>query len=138
MQRRTQLVVLAGMAVVGAAGAVALWSRADRITRENFARLNTGMSRAEVEAILGPPGDYTTSPPGDMGEEIVRDTETGERDAPGVDGLLWIADAGIIEVTFDRAGQACRTVFAPLAPAKQSRIDNLLWRARRQWRRWFP
>jgi len=138
MQRRTLLVVLAGMAVVAAAGAVGLWSRADRITRVNFARLNTGMSRAEVEAVLGPPGDYTTSPPGDMGEEVVQDAETGEHDAPGVDGLLWIADAGIIEVTFDGAGQACRTVFAPLTPPKQNFLDNLLWRARRQWRRWFP
>jgi hypothetical protein len=138
MRRRKLLVMLAGMAVVATAGAVAPWSQPDRITRENFARLNTGMSRAEVEAILGPPGDYTTSPLGDMGEAIDHDAETGERDAPGVDGLVWVADAGIIEINFDRAGQACRTVFAPLTPPKQSRLDNLLWRARRQWRRWFP
>jgi hypothetical protein len=54
-------VVLAGLAVVVAAGAVVLWPRLpSRITRENFDRLKKGMSRAEVEAILGPPGDCRT------------------------------------------------------------------------------
>jgi hypothetical protein len=32
-------------------------------TRANFARVRIGMSDAEVELILGPPGDYTTGPP---------------------------------------------------------------------------
>jgi hypothetical protein len=33
-----------------------------RITKANFAQIKAGMSRAEVEAILGPPGDYRTGP----------------------------------------------------------------------------
>jgi hypothetical protein len=48
------LVTLAGVA------ALVLWPRADRVTRANFDRIRVGMSRAEVEAILGPPGDYRT------------------------------------------------------------------------------
>jgi hypothetical protein len=56
------LVALAGLAVVIAAGVVVLWPREDRVTRGNFDRIRAGMSRAEVEAILGPPGDYTTGP----------------------------------------------------------------------------
>jgi hypothetical protein len=62
MRRRTLLVALAGLAVVVGAGTVVLWPRADRITLENFDRIKKGMRRAEVEAILGPPGDYTTGP----------------------------------------------------------------------------
>jgi hypothetical protein len=48
VRRRTLLVVLAGLAVVVAAGVVVLWPRADRVTRENFRRIETGMSRADV------------------------------------------------------------------------------------------
>lgn len=34
-----------------------------RITPENCNRIELSLSRAEVEAILGPPGDYTTMAP---------------------------------------------------------------------------
>src|SRR6516162_2477131 len=63
MRRRTLLVVLVGLAVVVAVGAVVLWPQPpSRITRENYDRIREGMSRAEAQAILGPPGDYTTGP----------------------------------------------------------------------------
>jgi hypothetical protein len=64
MRRRKPLVALAGLAVVVAAGVVVLWPRTapERITRENYDRIRNGMSRAEVEAILGPPRDYSTGP----------------------------------------------------------------------------
>jgi hypothetical protein len=47
-----------GLAVVVAVGVVVLWPRADRITKENLGRIRLGMSAAEVEVVLGPPGDY--------------------------------------------------------------------------------
>ena len=58
MLRRKLLVTLAVglVALIGVAALVA-WPRAERITPENFDRIKEGMSRAEVEAILGPPGD---------------------------------------------------------------------------------
>src|SRR6516164_10518508 len=63
MRRRTLLVVLAGLAGLVAAVVVVLWPRPSlRITLENCKRIREGMSRAEVEAILGPPGDYRTGP----------------------------------------------------------------------------
>ena len=64
--RRRKLIALAGLAVLVAAGAFVLWPRPDRITRANYDRIRMGMSRAEVEAILGPPGDYTTGPVASM------------------------------------------------------------------------
>jgi hypothetical protein len=62
MRRRTLLVALAGLAVVVAAGAVVLWPGPDRITLENLHEIRMGLSLAEVEAILGPAGDYCTAP----------------------------------------------------------------------------
>src|SRR5258708_730719 len=66
VRRWTLLVVLAVglIALVGVAAFVA-WPRPDRVTRENFDRIKVGMSRTEVEAILGPQGDYTTGPTND-------------------------------------------------------------------------
>jgi hypothetical protein len=56
------VLALAGLAVVVAVGVVVLWPRTEpnRITRENCYQIKEAMSRAEVEAILGPPGDYST------------------------------------------------------------------------------
>ena len=63
MRRRNLLVVLAGLAVVVAAGVVVVWSRKDLITRDRYDRIQAGMTRTKVEAILGgPPGDYRTVP----------------------------------------------------------------------------
>jgi hypothetical protein len=60
MRRRKLLVALAGLAVVVAVGVVVLWPPEDRITEANLERIKEGMTQAEVEAILGPPGDYRT------------------------------------------------------------------------------
>jgi hypothetical protein len=50
------------MAVLVAVGTLGLWPRQDRIPHENFDRIRDGISLAEVEAILGPLGDYRTRP----------------------------------------------------------------------------
>ena len=61
MRRRWLWWVLA-VAIVLAAAFVLRSPRADRITPENYARVQPGMTRAEVEAILGPPGDFRKGP----------------------------------------------------------------------------
>jgi hypothetical protein len=66
MRRRTLFAALAGLAVVIAVGTVVLWPRLEppsRITQENCDQIREEMHQAEVEAILGPPGDYTTAGP---------------------------------------------------------------------------
>src|SRR6516162_706948 len=66
MRRRTLLVVLAGLAVVVAAGeVVVLWPEpTGDAMRVNFHRIatNSVSSQAELLSLLGPPGDYTTGP----------------------------------------------------------------------------
>src|SRR6516162_11708776 len=69
MRRRMLLVALAGLAVMlVVTGTTMLWPRpADPINFENFQSLRGGMTKAEVTAVLGPPGDYRTGPAVEVG-----------------------------------------------------------------------
>ena len=121
MRRRTLLVVLAGLTVVVAAGAVVLWPRTpSRITLENCNRIREGMSRAEVEAILGPPGDYRTGP-GETGHgstenmfwtpdrslDVARGMDwsnfSQSPDAPGL-CAIWLSDSATVIIGTNEFG----------------------------------
>jgi hypothetical protein len=145
MRRRTLLVALAGLAVLVAVGVVVLWPGPDRITRANFQRIKQGMRRAEVEAILGPPGDYRTGPmdmfqiefgsdfEGDAGL-WVRWASRGYVAEPG----MWLSDEAQIYLVFDREDAVRHMVRLSGKLVDSDPLDNLLWRAKRQWRRWIP
>ena len=141
---RRRLVVRAGLAVLIAVGVFALWPRTDRVTRANFDRLRIGMSRAEVEALLGPPADYTTVPlhnpwcgPDDVDSAVDLSNESVAR-APA-DGLsLWATDQALVLTTYDPDDMLADPGFLPCTRLPQSALNNLLWRAKRQWHRWFP
>ena len=161
MRRRKLLVVLVGLAVVGAAGMVVMWPRADSITQENFDRILVGMSPAEVEAIFGgPPGDYrsvwtdwpsnanepdefncgcanwrawSVSVRGYEHEGLLGDTDPSTAPVTG----LWFGNDGCIRVHFSPA-VVDDMDFLPTVRRERGPVDNLLWRAKRQWRKWFP
>jgi hypothetical protein len=137
VRRRTLLVVLAALAVVVAVAVVVLWPQQDRIKRENYERIQRGMSLAEVEAILGPPGDCRTRPtiyvPHIFAPPRLADRLASE---PDVDIKKWEGDSGDIEVVF-RDGET-KAAFYATDPLNQGPIANLLWRLKRQWHRWFP
>ncbi len=127
-----------GLAVLLVAGAFVLWPRPDRITRVNFDRIRQGMSLSEVAAVLGPPGDYTTAPrPLTEGFTLV-----GVIDPEGKTIFLqrtnWSGDSGSIWIGFDSDGIAVFTAFTPPEHPNQGTLENLLWRAKRQWGRSFP
>jgi hypothetical protein len=117
-------------AVVMATVAVTLlWPGPNRVTRENYDRITDDMTRADVEAILGPPGDYRSD-----------ETRLGFSMGWPVGGtLFWHTDEMMILVEFDQSGRMFHRdcipspVFVPKGP-----LDKLLWRSKRQWRRWFP
>jgi hypothetical protein len=141
MRRRKLLGALAGLAVVVAAGVIVMWPRAERVTRANYDRIQIGMSRAEVEAILGSPGDYTT-----VDRERTGDRE-GRRSIGELSDLLdslrghrehWDGDLVTIGVRFDEAGNLTNAGCEPYRPINHGPIGNLLWRLTRQWHRWFP
>jgi hypothetical protein len=134
--RTRKLVAAVGLAVVVAVGAFVLWPRQDRITRENYGRIQPGMPRAEVEAILGPPGDYTTR----------RNRYHGQYWRPdglksyGV-GFYWMDDTGLIVLYFshqtnDVGGMEFEDI-GPDARIEASPFETLRWRVERRWRKWF-
>jgi hypothetical protein len=139
MRRRKLLVALAGLAVI-AVGAVVLWPRADRITRENFDRIKKGMGRAEVEAILGPPGDYTTGPTQTTFLESASKHPVswtrGSVFTPVIE--FWETDDAAIEVGYGPSGELLFTIRRGQKRLQQSPLDNLIWRVNRQCHRWFP
>jgi hypothetical protein len=145
------LVVLAGLAVVVAAGAIVfvLWPEPpSRITRENFERIRPGMTQAEVEAILGPPGDYRTRlgetecwdawkpDPADYGPAVaIWQPLVGL--TPETSAGFWICDSmEIYIVTTDESGRVHQAQAS--ARRRAGTLENLIWRIKRQWRRWFP
>jgi hypothetical protein len=134
MRRRTLLVVLAVLAVVVAAGAVVLWPQPDRITAENYGRLYKGMSRLTAYSILGASGDHTTGPtscdPSYLVIIAMRSPEDGAQ--------FWIGDTGQIALFYDRENCVEAMEFTPCVPKQIGPLDRLLWRAQRQWHRWFP
>ncbi len=139
MRRRKLPGAVAALTLAGAAAFV-LWPRPDRLTRVNFDRLREGMSLAEVGALFGPPGDYRTGP-----TVISEDTTVYRGLRPGpwpasapAEWAEWRSDGAWVEVGFDDAGSAIFAAFSPGWPTDQGALDNLLWRAKRQWRRWFP
>jgi hypothetical protein len=94
MLTRKRFLLVATLLVAGGGAVVLLLPlRPPRVTCENFERIRKGMTRANVVAVLGEPGDYTTRP-----VEYV----------PAPIGLcapvpvFWMSDELSIRVWFDR------------------------------------
>jgi hypothetical protein len=149
--RRQQLIaalkraVLVAALILVASGAVlplVLWLEPDPITRANFNRIKDGMRRAEVEAILGPPGDYTTGPvflPALQQWAFLEEL----RDATFPQ---WYSDTAWISIALDESRGVVKTRFAGISRTEYGGLGwrakhlfgNLGWRVNRLWRRWFP
>ena len=142
MRRRKLLVVLAGLPGVGAAGVVVLWLQSEpaRVTQANFERIRDGMTRAEVAAILGPPGDFRTKESIFLQPLIVdRVIHYPPPGPPIVVYDQWIGDSHVASIAFSPvSGLVEAKWFMVNVPIEQSEFDTVLWRAKRQWHRWFP
>jgi hypothetical protein len=162
MRRRKLLVALTGLAVVVAVG-VALLSPPLRspVTEGNFERivgrdwlfgpaqgdLERIMSREQVEAILGPPGDYTTRPTRYAAKDLqipIVDPHlepgwfSSQPPARELRTLAWRGDTLIIYVVFDSSDYVFDRYVMKNQPAYDGPLDVLVWRLKRQWHRWFP
>jgi hypothetical protein len=94
MSRRTRRLLLLLLAVAVLAvpsGYLLLPSRDARITWANCAKIKKGMTEQEVEAILGPPGNYTGWPHGEPPFYWY------ERPAE----KYWFGEEALIRVSFD-------------------------------------
>jgi hypothetical protein len=155
MQRRTLLVALAGLALVVAAAVVLVLPRPSQVKWENINRIQKGMTRAEVEAILGPPGDYRTrfgQTADGSGEEdgwIPDPDEYSPAIATWHDGAgenpfgkfageaTWVGDTVVVLVVIDDTGRVLETDTVERRRLGGT-ILSLFWRAKRLWHRWFP
>lgn len=125
---------LAALAAV-AVGAPFLVPRTSRVTPENFERIDYGMSRPDVEAILGPPGDYRTAPTWVMNGEPERIFGPVLASA-GETIETWEGDNATILVEFGPGGVEDKH-HAETHPQAQGRVANVFWRIGQQWRRWL-
>jgi hypothetical protein len=132
-RRKLLLGTLAGLVALAGAAALAQWPRPERVTPENYARIRVGMSRAEVYAILGTPGDYTT---GDVAPSGTRPQLGWHQQGTSME--QWTGDRAVIGVYFDGTGNVVSGVCFLLQPVDHGPLGNLLWRLKRLWRRWFP
>jgi hypothetical protein len=107
--------------------------QASRITHENYYLIRDGMSMAEVQAILGPPVDDSTGP-----VRFVSGEYTSASSQPAASSTLWKVDDLVVCIEFHAAGGVGNRYFRDSVRRPQNPLDNLLWRAKRQWRRWFP
>jgi hypothetical protein len=103
---------------------------AARITSENCDRIKPGMTLAEVKAILGPPGDYTTGP-------VDYSPTVCWRPSNATILAEWQTDTGAAMLLSDLPGCPLQCAFYPCERADQGAVSNLLWRVQRQWHRWF-
>jgi hypothetical protein len=128
--RRRKLIAVVRLTMLVVVGAFVLRPRQDRITSENYSRIfeATDITRAEVEAILGPPGDYTTRRT--KGDHLLEDGINSK-------DVEWRGDRYIIYAAFDSSGRLYFVDLYPNEPEDDSPLGDLLWRANRQWRRWF-
>jgi hypothetical protein len=105
--------------------------RASRVTRANYERIEEGMSRAEVEEILGgPPGDYRTRPTRRRPVSLKQISLLAEEP---VEYRQWEGGEGIVEVGFDPTDAACSKWFTP-TEVEGGLLDLLRWRLSRRWR----
>jgi hypothetical protein len=136
--------------VVATLVVVSCLAQPSRVTKDNVDRIKYFMTRAEIEAILGPPGEYTTGPVSITHENWAGPTAgllTQVFDSPQdqfggprgeIVGLVeedWCGDTITLVVQFNRDSRACMLTVHRTDKVPQTSLENLLWRAKRLWRR---
>jgi hypothetical protein len=141
LPRKRILFPLVGLS--GLFAAFVLWPRPDRITAENIRRIHKGMARADVEAILGLPGDYRTGPTNPdtslVGKPPFMDISGDHKDTRDTAELdEWKGDTALILLEFDGSDHLAQGLIEPAIRVEQGPLENLLWRAKRKWQGWAP
>jgi hypothetical protein len=130
------VLMLAALAVVTAVAFV-LWPRnTPLVTRENYERIVSDMTPSDVETILGPAGDYRTGPTEECGKTAAAWLSAKrESRVHRCYGDWWESDSAAIFVQMDPEGDILKE-YTPCT--LKGPLEVFLWRAKRQWRKWFP
>jgi len=138
MRRRKLRWVLVGLAIVLVGGAAFMaWSRPDPLRVDNFKLLRVGMSKPEVYAVLGRPGEYLTRD-AEYDDGAAEDFGQAPRYAHKEGVEVWKGDQAVFWVQFDPAGQVSGATCIPLRQTDHGLLGNLLWRIKYQLWKWFP
>jgi hypothetical protein len=121
--------------LVLAGGLVALLGpRHCPVNRAAFERIEEGMTRAEVHAVLGgPPGDYRTQPPY-PGPFMLHDPYRGWNWHE-----QWEGDEGLVRLNYSRVtGGVVRATFHDARPYDSRLLELARWRLRKLKGTLFP
>jgi hypothetical protein len=132
--------VLATLTAAFVVLAVAPWPRtqADRFPREKFDRIQRSMPLADVNAILGPPGDYTTVPPALSEPRVVGVAWTGDSSKRNeLPYHAWLDDSAAIWVGFEDAGGVAYAEYFENVGRQRGILLNLLGWLKERCRSWL-
>jgi hypothetical protein len=109
MRRRLLLVALSAALLMLGAGAVVLWPRPSAIVQENAAKIQKGMTLAEVEELLGGPARNESGLPDNfINDAFVNGEEyLSPRPRPFND-KRWASPGFVVLVDFDDTGHVIR------------------------------
>jgi hypothetical protein len=128
---RNSLFACLAVVLVLAGGLIALLGpRHCPVNRAAFERVENGMTRAEVHAILGgPPGDYRTQPPG----IILHEWGGGWSMSKGCgDAEEWEGDEGTVKVQYHHIhGKVMAVDFQDATPHAAGVVELARWRLRK-------
>jgi hypothetical protein len=117
-------VLAAGLLLAGVLLAL-VTPRSCPVTRTRCARIETGMTRAQVDAILGvPPGDYRTHP------GLSVSVASGGWSMVSGSIESWTGNEGELAVCF-HGGVVVMSDFTPVEPVKIGPIELVRWRLER-------
>jgi hypothetical protein len=135
------LAVVAGLAAfeVASIGAFAIWfAWPSSISRQQFASIQVGMSQTEVEAVLGPPGDYRSSESADDRSTPQPGDRLGARNFDRYGSLeMWLTDTAYVFVEFDASGKVCSGHFSSYKRSRNDLPYNVTWRVMHRWFQWL-
>ncbi len=113
-----------------------------RIAWQDFSRIRRGMSREEAVAIMGcPPGSYNTGET-DVTDPVVFILNDDDAFKPVNPRCayrnVWYTDTGNFSVELDESGKVLARRGLLVQRVTDNPLANFFYRAKRQWRRWFP
>lgn len=135
MRKWKWLALAAGAAFLLASGVIANSHRRSPVTLETYQRIVAGMTRTEVKALLGPPGDYRTAPMTTNVQSSAECELLPHSLGSSTGSLCWKKDSGSISVSFDYADRSSFKSYWRMAKEEKTPVENLVWQAKRQWQR---
>jgi hypothetical protein len=135
--KRLRLLAALTALLVTALALILFLPRQPRITETNLNRVRPGMTRPEVEAILGgPPGFYAGGPTLLLPDECHR--VISDEIVP--DSMLerWWGDDGALSVTFNPSGRVIGSQWCRCKRIELGLVGWLRWRFAVEWERCFP